>query len=253
MDIVDKLNHELLKQDFAHEQSASEALEPFRETARSYARTEGALAVLSDLRADRSYLFYGAFAKTLGMRPDAGERCVDSIWEKEILRRIHPEDLHAKYLQELRFFRFLKRQPKNRRFDYYLAGKLRMKDAAGNYLWVLHRLFYIPAASGGAPRLALCLYNPLSYEFPGNNGRVIDSTTGQLLELERRDDDQLLTDREKEVLRLIDKGMTSKQIAAMLSRCIHTVSRHRQEILAKLQVRNSIEACRIARDLGIIR
>lgn len=29
--------------------------------------------------------------------------------------------------------------------------------------------------------------------------------------------------------------------------------RHRQEILKKLQVRNSIEACRVAGELGILR
>ena len=33
---------------------------------------------------------------------------------------------------------------------------------------------------------------------------------------------------------------------------VNTVSRHRQEILAKLQVKNSIEACRVAQDLGLI-
>ena len=38
----------------------------------------------------------------------------------------------------------------------------------------------------------------------------------------------------------------------MLAISPNTVSRHRQEILGKLQVKNSIEACRIARDLELI-
>ena len=33
---------------------------------------------------------------------------------------------------------------------------------------------------------------------------------------------------------------------------VHTVSRHRQEILGKLQVKNSIAACRVAKDLKLI-
>ena len=33
---------------------------------------------------------------------------------------------------------------------------------------------------------------------------------------------------------------------------VNTISRHRQEILGKLQVKNSIEACRIAKDLRLI-
>ena len=58
--------------------------------------------------------------------------------------------------------------------------------------------------------------------------------------------------REKQVLKLIDKGLMSKDIAEMLSISIYTVNRHRQEILGKLQVKNSIEACRIAKDLKLI-
>ncbi|HIW52668.1 MAG TPA: LuxR C-terminal-related transcriptional regulator, partial [Candidatus Alistipes excrementipullorum] len=58
--------------------------------------------------------------------------------------------------------------------------------------------------------------------------------------------------RETEVLKMISRGMTSKQIAEGLSISINTVNRHRQEILGKLQVRNSIEACRVAEDLGLL-
>ena len=38
----------------------------------------------------------------------------------------------------------------------------------------------------------------------------------------------------------------------ILELCFETVSRHRQEILSKLMVRNSIEACHIAKDLKLI-
>ena len=62
----------------------------------------------------------------------------------------------------------------------------------------------------------------------------------------------MLSPREKQILELVDKGLTSKDIARVLSISINTVSRHRQEILSKLQVKNSIEACRIAKGLKII-
>ena len=62
----------------------------------------------------------------------------------------------------------------------------------------------------------------------------------------------MLTRRETEILRMIDAGMMSLEIAEGLSISIHTVSRHRQNILDKLRVKNSIEACRIARELGLI-
>lgn len=254
MDIIDKLNNEFLKQDFAQAKRPlySEEVEKYKEIACGYARMENAISVLSDMHTNISYIYYGGFSKMLGMNniTDTEDK-INSIWEEKILKQIHPEDLYSKYLQELRFFHFTKHQPKSRRSDYYLANELRMRDVSGNYSLVLHRLFYIPASFDNSIWLALCLYNPLIFEL-SNKSVVINSTTGQMIELEKRNDSKILSDREKQVLRLIDKGMMSKSIAEMLSISINTVSRHRQEILGKLQVKNSIEACRIAKDLGII-
>lgn len=126
-----------------------------------------------------------------------------------------------------------------------------MKDSAGNYHAVLHRLFYVPEPNGNSLWLALCLYTPLTVDWP-NGSVVVNSVTGETEELEVKNDLKILSDRERQVLRLIDKGLMSKNIAERLSISINTVSRHRQEILSKLQVKNSIEACRIAKDLGLI-
>ncbi|WP_308550479.1 LuxR C-terminal-related transcriptional regulator [uncultured Parabacteroides sp.] len=73
-----------------------------------------------------------------------------------------------------------------------------------------------------------------------------------MTELDKQNSTSILSVREKQVLNLIDKGLTSKKIAETLSISINTVSRHRQEILGKLQVKNSIEACRVAKDLKLI-
>lgn len=167
------------------------------------------------------------------------------------MKQIHPDDLHDKYLQELRFFHFVRRQPKTKRTDFYLANKLRIKDAQGNYQFVLHRLFYVPSSIGNSLWLALCVYTPWLFGFSGKS-RVIHSVTGEMMELGGQEDAQILSDREKQILRLIDKGLMSKEIAGQLSISVHTVSRHRQEILSKLQVKSSIEACRVAKELGIL-
>jgi DNA-binding CsgD family transcriptional regulator len=62
----------------------------------------------------------------------------------------------------------------------------------------------------------------------------------------------LLSRREKEILILIGRGKSSKEIAEELSLSIHTVSRHRQNILQKLQVSNSAQAFGIARELHLL-
>lgn len=50
----------------------------------------------------------------------------------------------------------------------------------------------------------------------------------------------------------IEQGLTSKQVAERLAISVHTVSRHRQNILGKLRVGNVVEACRIARNLKLL-
>jgi len=61
-----------------------------------------------------------------------------------------------------------------------------------------------------------------------------------------------LSSRECEILRLIERGYMSKEIAAELFISVNTVNRHRQNILMKLQATNSVEACRIAKSLKLI-
>ena len=92
-----QLNEELLRQSF-YGTGEECAAEEHRRTALCYARTEGAVAVLSDLREQRSLVCCGGFAERLGLGLSGGSYVVGSIWEEEVLRRIHPEDLQRKYL-----------------------------------------------------------------------------------------------------------------------------------------------------------
>lgn len=250
MDTIDILNKEFSTQHFAQEQPYTEMLDRYKDIARNYAHMENTVAVLSDLRTDASYIYYGNFSRMLGMAKCGSEDKVSSIWEKEIFKLIHPDDLANKHLQELCFYHFIKRQPKSKRTDYYLTSKLRMKNGMNNYIPVSHRMFYISVPSNDTLWLALCLYGPLLFDIPAKC-LIINSTNGQMTELNKHGT-KILSSREKQVLNLIDKGLTSKGIAEALSISINTVSRHRQEILGKLQVKNSIEACRIAKDLKLI-
>lgn len=254
MDIADKLNHELLTQPFAGEPKQPDELDVCRQMAAGYARTENALAVLSDMKTNTSYIFHSGLSEKLGLGRRGEQQTVHSIWEEDIFSHIHPDDLSKKQSEELRFFHFLKNVPQAKRPDYYLMNAIRMRDRSGRYFGVRHRLFYIAMPSGepidGSIRLALCLYNLAVDALPADS--LVDSAEGQALELEKQPCHDLLSKREKEVLQLIDTGKRSKEIAAILSVSTHTVNRHRQNILEKLRVQNSIEACRIAKRLRLI-
>ena len=251
MDTIKKLNRAFSTLDFSEQQPYADSLETYKTLAHNYACTENAIAVLSDLRTHVSYIYYGGFAHTLGLGKGQQEAIVSSIWEEEIFKRVHPDDLASKHGQELCFFQLVKRQPSGRRTDYYLSSPLRMKNGKGIYLPVWHRIFYITGPSKGPLWLGLCLYSPWVFG-QLTSAVIVNSVTGETVEMGEQQPSDLLSTREKQVLGLIDKGLTSKDIADMLSISVHTVSRHRQTILDKLQVGNSIEACRIAKIGGMI-
>lgn len=250
MEAQEILNKTFSKQANAGVSPDDARLGDYRLIARNYARMERAIAVLSDLQSHRSYIYYGRFAQVLGLGT-CGEEEVSTIWEEDIFRRIHPDDLAEKHLQELYFFEYVRRQPRHKRGDYYLTSQLRIRNGEGHYLRTEHRMYYIPGMGNGAPWLALCLYRPLVFDLRAR-GLIVDSTTGQLKTLGQRDDIGLLTERELQVLRFIEGGMRNKEIAQLLCISVHTVSRHRQGILSKLQVKSSIEACRLAKELKLI-
>lgn len=250
-EIASQLSEVLLQQDFHAEAGCCKGEAKCRWLAKSYSVVENAIAVLSDMHSDRSTVYYGEFARTLGLQQSSANQQIESIWEDEILSRLHPDDLDRKYLFELRFFHFIKQCPKSKRNEYYLSEKLRMRDAHDNYVLVHHRMFYFHSPSSRSILFALCLYAPLVGDMP-EDGSIINSVTGETCKLDGSNDNSILTAREKEILALINQGLSSKHIADRLFISVNTVSRHRQNILEKLNVRNSVEACRRAKELRLI-
>ncbi|MDG4767650.1 response regulator transcription factor [Solwaraspora sp. WMMD406] len=64
-------------------------------------------------------------------------------------------------------------------------------------------------------------------------------------------DEPRLTDRETEVLRLVAKGLSYKQIATRLGLSHRTVQNHVQNTLGKLQLHNRVELTRYAIEQGL--
>lgn len=51
-----------------------------------------------------------------------------------------------------------------------------------------------------------------------------------------------ITEREKEILKQVAKGKSSKEIADVIFRSVYTVETHRKNILKKLGAKNMMEA-----------
>ena len=253
MNIASTLNEKLLEQPFSNNPEESGLLIKYQQIAYGYSVVENSIAVLSDLKSNRSYIYNGGIAERLGISERNTTKSIESIWEEDILDRIHPDDLIKKHSLELKFFHLLKTRSVEDRSDYYITSKMRMKDYLGGYIPVQHRMFYVCSFPSGSFYLALCLYNLLNKDSEDLvfDGVIVNSATGDILIPDAKKHNGILTKREKEILQLIDKGQMSKDIATMLSISIFTINRHRQNILEKLRVKNSHEACRVAKLMGL--
>lgn len=215
---------------------------------RFWAQVENVLIVVSDMAEGKSHIFAGGFARNL----DIGEyQQENSIWESRILSLMSTEEQEEKYIAELRFFHYLRHLPKSKRTDYYLMSKLRFRYTDGDNHDVLHRMYYVYDENYENLRFAICFYGPLPFDFKGKSFAV-NSVTGIKEELTASRNNSILSRRESQILTMIDTGMRSAEIADLLNISVHTVSGHRQDIIEKLQVKNTHEACRLAKSMELI-
>jgi DNA-binding NarL/FixJ family response regulator len=68
-----------------------------------------------------------------------------------------------------------------------------------------------------------------------------------------REHPEQLSNRELEVLHLIDKGLSDKEISKALNITVHTTKNHVKNIRQKLGAENRYKACIKARELGILK
>ncbi len=80
----------------------------------------------------------------------------------------------------------------------------------------------------------------------------LSTVLAEILRDNRTRGEKPLTDREKEVLRLLAEGKSSKDIAGVLSISVYTVGRHRANLMQKLKVRKNTELVKYAINHGIV-
>ncbi|EJL69602.1 response regulator transcription factor [Chryseobacterium populi] len=244
MQIVETLNEALLNKNPGRNCECLLDIKVYKQIALMYSRMENTISVLSDMQADKSYVYKSKAALELGLDMNENPLEIDSIWEEDILKKIHPDDKLKKYIHELRFFKFLDSQQPEERADYHVVSRMQMKDKNENYRFVQHRMFYVYSPYNGKLRFALCLYSivPDQSVHLSSSFLIINSAKGDVVAEDKLNYKNILSKRELEVLKFVGEGLTSKEIADFLSISINTVSRHRQNILEKLKVKNSVQA-----------
>jgi DNA-binding CsgD family transcriptional regulator len=139
----------------------------------------------------------------------------------------------------------------------------RIQTKKGNYLTLLERCKYVDQSQKDAPLLAVAtVVDITNYK---EDSRII--YTVELLEdyantciartlvksIHYPDKTfEILTKRELEILEKMFRGLTSKDIANILSISINTVNNHRKNMLQKTKTTNSTELFRFAQKNGLI-
>ncbi len=97
------------------------------------------------------------------------------------------------------------------------------------------------------------VFHNKAYLFPSLARKLLDDYLERLEVGEEKDSYAKLTAREREVLKLIGEGYTSREIAEMLFLSINTVERHRSNIMDKLEMHNKSQLIRFAIRKGLVK
>ncbi|WP_418359971.1 response regulator transcription factor [Sphingobacterium detergens] len=222
-------------------------LKYYKQYAKTYAEIHNGIVVLSDLTANWSFTFMGEIAERLHLSSAKRKLEINSIWEDFLLERVHPEDLAVKHALELQFLDLVKKTEPKERFRYQANSVLRVEGKDGQIMLMSHQIIYLDTPGQEFPQLALCCYTlmPDREDRQSKKNYIFNQVSGEVFPLDKEEMKDVMSVREKEVLRCIRAGMSSKDIAEKLALSVNTVNRHRQNILQKLRVRNSHEAISI--------
>ena len=169
--------------------------------------------------------------------------------------RIHPDDRQQLADLQVRLGQFIHSLPVEKRNDYCNIYSFRIRDTRQQYIRVSSKQQVLAQSSSGKAWLILgnMDISPNQKESGQVDCTVINLKNGEIFSpslLTRPHTD--LTSREIEILYLIQQGFLSKEIAHRLCISIHTVNIHRQNLLRKLGVQNSIEAIKAGIESGLL-
>lgn len=245
----EEINKIYLNQNFNFEESKA-TIERCQQTARAYALTENAIVSMGDNISNRSFCFFGGLADVLGLSDEERKPEIPSLYEDFIFSRVAEDDLAMRHGHELAFLNLTHDMSEKERRDYYFSDFLRIKDKDGKIIWIEHRFFPLAATPNGSYWLNMCVYTMKTVDNEVN--RIVNTRSGWWKPFSTQDYAGILSDREVDVLRLMNEGLQSKEIAGRLFISTNTVNRHRQNIFQKLKVANVMEACKVGRVMGLI-
>ena len=169
--------------------------------------------------------------------------------------RFHPDDSAQLERLQVELGKFIYSLPIEERNDYCNIYSFRVLNARKQYVRVTSRQQVLEQSRNGKAWLILGNMEiaPNQKESDQVECTVLNLKNGEMFTPALPSPAPIsLTQRELEILQLIQRGFLSKEIAHKLCISIHTVNIHRQNLLHKLGVQNSIEAINAGLASGLL-
>ena len=164
--------------------------------------------------------------------------------ELNIENLVHPDDLEVVRRIDKKVWEFLDTLPEEEKLTYKYIYEMRVLDR-GKYVRMIYQMRILAFKDDNFLGMGIIDLAPEQSANTSVRFQIKNCLTDEIVPFAiETATDALLTPREREILALAKEGMFSKEISEKLNISIHTVNRHRQNILEKLQVDNMIEAIR---------
>ena len=169
---------------------------------------------------------------------------IDAPQELDIEKLVHPDDLEVVRQIDKKVWEFLDTLPEEEKLAYKYIYELRVLEK-GKYIRMIYQTRILAFKDDNFLAMGIIDLAPEQSANTSVRFQIKNCLTDEIVPFTiETATDVLLTPREREILALAKEGMFSKEISEKLNISVHTVNRHRQNILEKLQVDNIIEAMR---------
>ena len=167
---------------------------------------------------------------------------IEASQEIDIEKLVHPDDWEVVRRIDKKVWEFLNTLPEEEKLTYKYIYELRILER-GKYVRMIYQMRILAFKEDNFLAMGIIDIAPEQSANTSVRFQIKNCLTDEIVPFAIESaTDTLLTPREREVLALAKEGMFSKEISEKLNISIHTVNRHRQNILEKLQVDNMIEA-----------
>ena len=169
---------------------------------------------------------------------------IEASQEIDIEKLVHPDDLEVVRRIDKKVWELLDTLPEEEKLAYKYIYELRVLER-GKYVRMIYQMRILAFKDDNFLGMGIIDIAPEQSANTSVRFQIKNCLTDEIVPFAIESAaDTLLTPREREVLALAKEGMFSKEISEKLNISIHTVNRHRQNILEKLQVDSMIEAIR---------